>query len=97
MTASPSGDASFRLKDQEIPLDDPRSRHRFRKPFVSTKGALDTFGPELLLACPLEIQAKAEQHSGLDYLQVFETPEGAPNLWFIEDGEAVTALLPDEY
>jgi hypothetical protein len=97
VTTSPSGDASFGLKDQEIPLDDPRSRHRFRKAFVSTRGALDTFGPELLYACLLELQAKAVQHGGLDYLQVFETPEGMPNLWFIEDGEVVTALLPSEY
>lgn len=97
MTKSPSGDTSFGLKDQEIPLDDPRSRHRFRKPFVSTRGALDTFGPELLYACLLELQAKADQHSGLDYLQVFETPKGMPNLWFIEDEQVVTALLPDEY
>lgn len=97
MMTSPSGDDSFGLKDQEIPLDDPRSRHRFRKPFVSTAGALSTFGPELLFACLLEIQAKADQHGGLDYLQVFETPEGIPNLWFIEDGQVVTALLPQEY
>ena len=35
---------------------------------------------------------------GIDYLQVFETPDGA-RLWFIEDGEggAITALLPEEY
>lgn len=97
MTTSPSRDARFGLKDQEIPLDDPQSRFRFQKPFVSTKGALSTFGPELLFACLLELQAKAAEHDGLDYLQVFETPEELPNLWFIEDGQVVTALLPEEY
>jgi hypothetical protein len=97
MTTSPSRDARFGLKDQEIPLDDPHSRFRFRKPFVSTRGALSTFGPELLLVCLLELQAKAEENDGLDYLQVFETPEAMPNLWFIEDGQVVTALLPQDY
>ena len=97
MTTSRSRDARFGLKDQEIPLDDPQSRFRFQKPFVSTKGALSTFGPEFLFACLLELQAKAAEHDGLDYLQVFETPEELPNLWFIEDGQVVTALLPEEY
>ncbi len=97
MTPSPNGDTTLGWKNQEIPLDDPHSRFQFRKPFVSTRGALSTFGPELLFACLLELQAKAAQHSGLDYLQVIETPEGMPNLWFIEDGQVVTALLPEEY
>lgn len=93
---SPSPE-SLGLQDQEIPLDDPRSRFHFRAPFVSTRRALSTFGAELLLACLLELQAKAVRHDGLDYLQVFVTPEELPNLWFIESGDLVTALLPEEY
>ena len=87
----------YGLRQQETPLDDPHSCFRFRKPFVSTPGALSTFGPILLAACLLELQEKADEHDGLDYLQVFETPEELPNLWFIEDGQVVTALLPSEY
>lgn len=85
------------LKPQEIRLDDPHSRFLFRKPFVATQGAVHTFGAPVLAACLLELQRVATEHSGLDYLQVFETPEELPNLWFIEDGQVVTALLPSEY
>jgi hypothetical protein len=43
--------------------------------------------------------AKAHQHGGIDYLQVFEDEETWDRLWFIEDGDggAIAALLPEEY
>jgi hypothetical protein len=45
------------------------------------------------------LQAKAVEHRGLDYLQVFEDPVKGARLWFMEDGEggAITALLPSDY
>ena len=94
---APPADLRLGLKAQEIPLDDPHSRFLFRKPFVATQGAVQTFGAPVLAVCLLELQQLAATHRGLDYLQVFETPEGLPNLWFIEDGQVVTALLPSEY
>jgi hypothetical protein len=97
MKTSPPGDVLLGLKDQEIPLGDLRSHFHFRKPFVSTQGALSTFGPLVLNTCLAELQAKADEYGGLDYLQVFQAPEGLPNLWFIEDEQVVTALLPEEY
>ncbi len=90
------------LLSQEPPLDDPVSFNRFTpspdKPFCATPGAIDEFGHVAIAACLLILQKKATQHGGIDYLQVFETPDGA-RLWFIEDGEggAITALLPEEY
>lgn len=42
---------------------------------------------------------EAEQHGGIDYLQVFEDESKSEALWFIEDGPggAITALLPSDY
>ena len=89
------------LLPQEIPMDDPDSCFRFlgsSKPIVATPGALDRFGQAVVAVCLTHLQAKASQHDGLDYLQVFERSDGA-RLWFIEDGEggAITALLPSDY
>ncbi len=90
------------LQPQEPPLDDPDSCNRFvpgvDKPFLATPGAIHEFGQVAVLACLRILQTKAMQHRGIDYLQVFETPDGS-RLWFIEDGEggAITALLPEEY
>lgn len=86
-------------KVQEIPLDHRDSRFFFRKRLVATRAAFDTFGPFEILAQYFFLQEQAERCKGLDYLQVFEdqaNPDG-PKLWFIEDAEFVTALLPSDY
>lgn len=89
------------LQQQEIPLDDPNSRFMFTKNFVSTTNAFHLFGSEVLFACLLRIQARAREHDGLDYLQIFKNLEkirhDGKDLWFIEDGAVVTALLPEDY
>lgn len=91
------------LRPQEIPLASPDSRYAFQpsaaKPFVATPAALNMHGLETILVCLRELQAKATQHGGLDYLQVFEDPTKPERLWFIEDDEggAITALLPSDY
>jgi hypothetical protein len=91
------------LKPQEIRLDDPRSCCMFRpspeKPFVATRAAMDTYGPDVILEGITLLQLNARRHHGLDYLQVFEDKETGSALWFIEDGEggAITALLPSDY
>ena len=91
----------LKLKEQEIPYDDPHSRFMFVKPFVVTRNAHHTFGPGVLLACLQRIQAKAQQMEGLDYLQVYQNLSkrdfDGRDLWFIEDGLVVTALLPEDY
>lgn len=97
--AAPAGTSGLVLKQQEIPLDHPDSRCMFRKTLVATRAALDTFGSLLILRFYLALQHRAMKEGGLDYLQVFEKrsePPG-PNLWFIEDGQVVTALLPSDY
>ncbi len=68
------------------------------KPFLATPGAIDTHTQEVILACFEVLRQKADEHGGLDYLQVFEAETGE-RLWFIEDGPggAITALLPSEY
>ncbi len=89
-------------RPQEPPLNHVDSCNWFRpdqgKPLLATPGAIERFGQEAIVACLCELQQRAELNQGLDYLQVFEDPQG-DRLWFIEDGEggAITALLPEEY
>lgn len=95
--------ATLTLKPQEIPLTHPDSCYTFqpsqRKPFVATPAAIQAYGQAVIIACLAELQQRASQHKGLDYLQVFEEADSDCRLWFIEDGEggAITALLPSDY
>ena len=86
------------LQPQEIAIDDPCSNKFFAgKPFAATQGALREFGLLSVLACLRLLQREAMKHNGIDYLQVFKDAEGR-RLWFIEDeGDTITALLPEEY
>lgn len=92
-------------KMQEIPYDAEASTYRFipsaAKPFLSTPAASREYGPAVICGCLAILKQLAEQHDGLDYLQVFEdrTGEKSEPLWFIEDGDggAITALLPSDY
>jgi hypothetical protein len=91
------------LREQPLPLDDPRSTYMFapgaNKPLVATRAAIETYGRETILACLAILRSNADRHHGLDYAQVFESDEHGENLWFIEDGPdgAITALLPSDY
>ena len=97
MTSLPS------LKPQEIPLDHPDSNNTFRpgpdKPFLATPAAIEAYSHEVIIACLAVLIQKAEEHNGIDYLQVFEQDSNSENLWYIEDGPggAITALLPSDY
>ena len=90
------------LKPQEIPLDHPDSNNMFRpgpdKPFVATPAAIEAYSHETIIACLQVLREKADEHSGLDYLQVFQSKSGS-NLWFLEDGPggAISAILPSDY
>lgn len=69
------------------------------KPLVATPAAIAMYTNQIILACWQLLRQKADEHEGLDYLQVFESEEHDENLWFIEDGPggAITALLPSDY
>ena len=88
------------LKPQQIPFDHPDSTCMFQpcseKPFAATPAAFKAYG-DAILPCLFELQELAWRHKGLDYVQVFTSPGKPEPLWFIEDGEAVTALLPSDY
>ena len=93
----------LKLKPQKIPYDADTSCFFFfpsqDKPFVATRAAIEQFGQPVIVACLDELIAEARTRDGLDYLQVFESPETEDKLWIIEDGPggAITALLPDDY
>ncbi|MDD5305904.1 MAG: hypothetical protein PHU25_01150, partial [Deltaproteobacteria bacterium] len=85
---------------QERPFDHPDSCCRFRldgsKPVVATRNATVEFTRELILSVLDLLQREAEAHDGLDYLQIFKDVQGK-RLWVIENDEAITALLPEDY
>src|SRR5437868_6886799 len=91
------------LQEQEIPLDHPDSVNRFapgpEKPFVATPAAIAAYTHGVILACLGVLRRKADEHAGLDYLQVFHDPSKPEPLWFIEDGSGgtITALLPSDH
>ena len=68
---------------------------RFKGQFVATRNALDRFGQAAILAALLMLRKKASEGASLDYLQVFEV--NGQRLWIIDDGDVVTALLPEDY
>jgi hypothetical protein len=94
---------TFTLKPQDIAFDHEQSCNYFAptttKPFVATPSALKRYGQEAIVRCLGILQGLAEEHQGLDYLQVFLPTDGSEPLWFIEDGDggAITALLPSDY
>ena len=92
------------LKVQEIPFDHPESNNMFRprpeKPFVATPAAIEAYTSETIMACLRVLREQADRYEGIDYLQVFKSPDaGKEDLWFMEDGEggAITALLPSDH
>ena len=93
----------LKLRAQETPLDDPRSRYFFTpdadKPFRVTAGVIRTYTRAEIAWCLATLQNAARAANGLEYAQAFDSDEHPENLWFIEDdGEgAITALLPSEY
>lgn len=69
------------------------------KPLVATPAAVQLYSHEVIMACWSVLRQKADEHRGLDYVQVFQSEDHAESLWFIEDGPggAITALLPSDY
>jgi hypothetical protein len=93
-------DVSIELCRQDVPLRSAESRFMFdpqEKPFVATSGAMDCFGSTVILKCLRQVREKAAVHAGLIYFQKFLIGPESKTLWMIEDGRAITALLPKEY
>lgn len=69
------------------------------KPFVATPAAVALYGLPLIVASLNRLRRLADEHHGLDYLQIFTCQDRTEALWFIEDddGGAITALLPSDY
>ncbi len=88
-------------RPQEIPLDNDRSKYNFQlcgdKTVLTTASLERELGGVIGLQCLLRLQMFAKLHQGLDYLQVFQVEDANENLWVIEDGVAITALLPSDY
>lgn len=69
--------------------------YQFNGQFVATRNAIDKFGHEVIAATCIILLKKVKEKGGLDYLQVFEID--GEKLWFIDDADHVTALLPEDY
>jgi hypothetical protein len=67
-------------------------------PVVATTHFALTFylpGPLMIQALQMIQEKKTKQNGWISYLQVFEL-EGQ-EFWVIDDGEAITFLLPEDY
>ena len=86
------------LKTQEIPFDAPESNNLFRpgpnKPLVATPAAIEMYSHETILNCFRVLRQLADEHKGLDYLQVFEADDKPENLWLIEVRRGTARLIP---
>jgi hypothetical protein len=80
-----------RLRPQEIPLDYPAHLNNMfqlgsDKPFVATCAAIGLYSNVVIIRCWQVLLQKANEHNGLDYIQVFEDECRSEDLWFIEEG-----------
>lgn len=88
------------LLQQEPPLDSPESNHSFQpsaeKPFVATAAAIEAYSQQTIIDCLKLLQQQAEMHDGIDCTQVLDDPAKPEMLLIIDDGSAITALLPSD-
>ena len=90
--------AEWVLRSQEHPYGSAESKWFFRadtKPTVVTKAASEIFTNQQILEAVLYLKEVANEHGGLDYLQVFDRDRDV--LWVIEGQDVITALLPGDY
>ena len=62
---------------------------------VETCGIQDALMLSQRVAIWNELDRRKKENPEIDYLQVFS--EGSTKVWVIDDGQATTMLLPDEY
>ena len=85
------------LTDQKITLltQERDGTCQFTGRLVVTRAAHELFGPLVVLEALVLVRKQVVEKGGLDRLQVLDV-EGQ-RLWIIDDGEVVTALLPEDY
>ena len=89
------------LIEQEISYDDPESNCMFRtneeKELYLTERCMRVYAYDVILACWQVLAEKAEQHGGLESLQIFESEENVQELWFLEGPFTIDAMLQSDY
>ena len=89
------------LIEQELPYNDPESTFMFPtnggKELYMTERCMRVYAYDVILACWQVLTDKAEQHGGLESLQVFESEEDVQELWFLEEPFTIVAMLQSDY
>jgi len=68
---------------------------KFDGRFVATRAAHELFGELIVVAALGVVKKQVALKGGVDRLQVLDID--GRKLWIIDDGEIVTALLPEDY
>ncbi len=84
-----------RKKTIKLLPQEKEGMYQFDGKFVSTPAAVDKFGEAVIVAAHIMLQKQVKQKGGLDYLQVFDID--SEQLWFIDEVNHVTCLLPSDY
>jgi len=84
------GKKTIKLLPQET-----EGNYKFNGQFVATRAALEKFGEAVIIVAHIMLLKQVKQKGGLDYLQVFEID--GEKLWFIDDVNHITGLLPEDY
>jgi len=83
------------LVRQEIPYDDPESKHFFRNPPVVTTATLKVYPEETITQCMRVLHAVADREHGLGFLQVFKDLQ-RPDLHFTQNVGSVSVTLSSD-
>ena len=72
---------------------------QFNGQLVATRNFIETFGEnaELMAMQTLQLIRKERVPIGADYLQVCSCKQSGREFWMIDDGDVVTALMPEDY
>ena len=84
-----------RKKTIKLLPQEKEGMYQFDGKFVSTPTAVDKFGEAIVIAAHIMLLKQVKQKGGLDYLQIFDID--GERLWFIDDVNHVTCLLPSDY
>jgi len=82
-------------KNVKLLRQEKEGQYQFSGRFIATRAAIDKFGEAVVVAAHIMLQKQVKQKGGLDYLQVFDID--GEKLWFIDDVNHVTCLLPSDY
>jgi len=82
-------------KTIKLLMQEQEGTYQFDGKFVTTPAAVEKFGEAAIVAAHIMLLKQVKQKGGLDYLQVFDID--GEKLWFIDDVNHVTCLLPSDY